>query len=114
MDTLKKEDGFTIIESLVGIILLSLFVGLSAMVINGIYSRPQILMKGEASTLASQEIDYSLKMKPAGDTVYENGSGNMVVRREITQADSLAHIVVTVSAKGSGRMIARLSVYDYR
>jgi type II secretory pathway component PulJ len=59
MGTLTREDGFTIIESLVSIILLSLFVGLSVMVVNGIFSRPQMLLKGEACILAAQFILHS-------------------------------------------------------
>ena len=59
MDLLKREDGFTIIESLVSIVLLGLIAGMSIMVISRIYTNPKMLIKGEAGMIASQEIDYS-------------------------------------------------------
>lgn len=114
MDILKREEGVSIIESLVSIVILGLIVVLGVMVMSGLFTHPRVLLKGEACQLVSSEIDYSLKHNPLIDTSYTNSTGNLLVKRHVTEVDSLTRIEVKVTYKGTGEEVATLAVYDYR
>ena len=114
MGILKQEDGVTIIESLVSIVILGVIVMMTVFVIKGLFTHPRALLKGEACQLASQEIDYSLKYKPVNDTSYKNAKGNLLLNRQVSKADDLTRIEVKVTYAGTGEEVATLGVYDYR
>ncbi|MBI2417304.1 MAG: prepilin-type N-terminal cleavage/methylation domain-containing protein [Ignavibacteriales bacterium] len=114
MVLLKNQDGYSLIESLVSIVLLGLIVVFSTMAVTGLFTRPKILLKGEACLMAEQEINYSLKYHVTTDTTYTNETGNLIVTRTTTPAGNLANIQVEVVYKGNHEKIAMLSVTDYR
>ena len=114
MDILKKEEGMSIIDSLVSIVILGVVVMLTVLVIKGIFTHPRALLKGEACMLASQEIDYSLKYKAIADTTYKNAKGNLLLTRQVSAADSLTRINVRVTYIGTGEEVVTLGVYDCR
>ncbi|PIP77570.1 MAG: hypothetical protein COW85_08310 [Ignavibacteria bacterium CG22_combo_CG10-13_8_21_14_all_37_15] len=114
MDILKREEGVSIIESLVSIVILGLIVVSGVMVMSGLFTHPRALLKGEACQLASSEIDFSLKHTSLIDTSYTNSTGNLLVKRHIAEIDSLTRIEVKVTYKGTSEEVATLAVYDYR
>lgn len=111
---MKREEGVTIIESLVSIVILGVIVMLTVFVIRGLFTHPRALLQGEACRLASQEIDYSLKYKPAADTSYKNAKGNLLLTRKVSASGGLIRIDVKVTYTGNGEEVAALGVYDYR
>ncbi len=114
MDLLKREEGVSIIESLVSIVILGVIVMMTVIVIKGIFTNPRALLKGEACQIASQEIDYALRYKPVTDSIYKNAKGNLLLSRQISHADSLTRIDVKVTYVGTGEEVVTLGVYDYR
>ena len=111
MDLLKKEDGSTIIENLVGIIIMGLIVTLSFSVLIKLYSNPSLLQKDEAFLLASQEVSNCINSKSISDTTYKNSSGNLQLTRTITMEGGAYKTTVKVVAVGVNREIITLSSY---
>jgi hypothetical protein len=111
MDLLKKEEGFSIIESLVGIIILGLIVIFFSLFFNKIFQTPKILLRGEAFYLANQEIENSLNMKSKSDTVYSNLNRNLQIRRMVRKEEKLYNIQVEVFTTLEKKCILNLSAY---
>lgn len=87
MDILKKENGSTIIEALVTIVLIGILVILTAGFVNMLLTN-STLVKQEALSLAYQEMDRTLSQVTLNDTIYRNEKGNMSVRRIITEDEN--------------------------
>lgn len=104
MDKLKDQLGYTIMETLVGIILIGLIITFFAMFFNQIFSNPKLLLRSEALTLANLEIEKSINTKAINDTIYKNTNGNLLIKRNIKQEKKLVKstvVVQTVSSKDS-------------
>lgn len=108
---ISNEDGFSMIEALVGIVILGLILTLTSAFVKGIFSHPKALLKGEALMLAGQEIDCSARNRMFTDTVYSNPSGNLAITRTATALDSLEKINVTVRYKSTNEEVVSLTSY---
>ena len=107
----QMNSGFTIIETLVAIILLGLVSSMGIMVFNQLWGNKKIMLKKEAFVYASQEIDRCISEKIYSDTVYTNSSGSLSINRRIEPSGKLDKIMVIVQdSKNSAKKIIELSV----
>ncbi len=111
MDILKKQDGYLIIEALVSLIILGFIVVFVSMFFNNIFQNPKILLRGQALTLANQEIERSINIKAQTDSIYKNQTGNLEVRRMIKRNDNLTNINVSIFSTSAKKEILSLSAY---
>lgn len=102
------KKGFSIIETLVGIVLLGIIAALSLSIYLNLLSNPKNFLRGEAFTLASQEVEYIKTFKPVTDTNYFNAKGTLQVNRQIEFQDSINHFSVKVSSKQKNIEIIKL------
>lgn len=110
MDKLKGQEGYTLVESLVGIIILGLVITFFAMFFNQIFGNPRILLKGEALIMASQELDRCLDIKAITDTSYFNRQGNLKIKRKVELIGKLNKAIVSVASDSGRNEILSLSV----
>ena len=110
MDKLIDQNGFTILETLVGILLLGLIITFFAMFFNQVFANPKLLLRKEAMVLANQEIERCINYKPKSDTTYFNNNGNLKIYRKLKSSNSLTKAVVTVKVKSSEKEILSFSV----
>lgn len=96
MDLLKEENGTTILETLVVILLLGILVTLTAGFFTTIFNNKNML-KGDALQLAQQEINRVLSEKSENDTTYTNEIENLKVQRNITKDEKLNFVEVMIS-----------------
>ncbi|MGD8782586.1 MAG: hypothetical protein PVH88_26965 [Ignavibacteria bacterium] len=97
MDILAEDRGSTIIETLVGIIILGIIITLSFSLYMKIYTNTSILYKSEAITLANQEIFNCIRNKITTDTLYNNINKNLTITRKITVQNNVHTVIVKVS-----------------
>lgn len=111
MDSIKKTDGFTLIETLTAITLLGIVSVLSVIIFTGIYSNPRLLLKGEAAMLAEQELHYSINNKVKSDTIYSSGLNGLEIVRKVLIEENLYKITVSVVFKPKTTKILSLSAW---
>ena len=109
MDLLNKDSGETMIETLVGIILLGIIVTVSFSILIRIYSNPNTIHKHEAFLLASQEITNCINNKTVTDTIYTNTNENLTVSRKILKHEDFYTVSVKVVPTNSELEIVSLS-----
>jgi Tfp pilus assembly protein PilV len=107
MDLLKKENGTTILETLVVILLLGILVTLTAGFFTTIFNNKNML-KGDALQLAQQEISRTISETSEQDTSYSNGTGNLRVRRLVYKEEGLYKVEVLVSRASTDSLIISL------
>ena len=110
MDLLKKELGYLLIETLIGIILLGMIVTFSLVIFNKIFSNPNNLLRSEALYLAQSEVDNCIKLKSTRDTVYSNAGGSLIINRSIASNDSLITASISVQISKLNKNLVLLSV----
>ena len=104
MDILKKENGTTILESLVVILLLGILITMTASFFSTIFNNKNML-KAEALMLAQQEISRTISEVSEQDTLYVNEKGNLKVHRIVYKEDKLNKIEVLVSKVSTDSII---------
>lgn len=104
MDLLKEENGTTILETLVVILLLGILVTLTAGFFTTIFNNKNML-KGDALQLAQQEINRVLSEKSENDTTYNNESENLKVQRIITKDEKLNCVEVMISRSSTDSVL---------
>ena len=107
MDSLKEENGTTILETLVVILLLGILVTLTAGFFTTIFNNKNML-KGEALQLAQQEINRVLSEKIENDTTYNNETENLKVQRIITKDVELNSVEVMISKSSTDSLLLLL------
>lgn len=108
---ISRKSGFTIIETLVAIILLGLVSTMGIMVFNQLWGNKAIMLKKEAFLYASQEIDRCIDERLVSDTVYYSNSRTLKVNRKIEPEGNLNKIIVNIQdSKNTVRNIVELSV----
>lgn len=110
MDKLNSELGYTLMETLVGIIILGIVITFFAIFFNQTFANPRILLKGDAIILAKQEIDKCINIKAVKDTSYYNKNGNLKIIRSIKGVENLNQAVVVVASDSGRNEILYLSV----
>ena len=110
MDILEKENGFTIIESLVTLIILGILTILTVIFFNKIYGNPELLLRREALTLADSEIHNIINNKVFTDTLYHNNKGNLTINRKIFDNKEYIYAVVTINFNQTQKQILSLDV----
>jgi Na+/serine symporter len=90
------EDGFSIIESLLGIVLLGLIVVFTIIIFNNIWNNPGLAVKSEAFFLASREINNTINGKAFTDTSYNNAQNNLTLNKQVKLADDCYYVEVSV------------------
>lgn len=109
MDILKKENGTTILESLVVILLLGILITLTAGFFTTLFNNKNML-KSEALLLAQQEISRVTTEKSENDTTYTNVTENLKVQRFIYKEEALNRVEVMISKTSSDSIILSLKV----
>lgn len=107
MDLLKEENGTTILETLVVILLLGILVTLTASFFTTIFNNKNML-KGDALQLAQQEINRVLSEKSENDTTYNNETENLKVQRIITKDVDLNSVDVMISKSSTDSLLLLL------
>jgi len=110
MDKLKDQSGYTIMETLVSILLIGIIITLFAMFFNQVFSNPKLLLRSEALNLANQEVERSINTKSTTDTSYTNNQANLRIERKIESEESLVKAIVSVKSVIAGKEILSLSV----
>lgn len=110
MDKMKSESGFTILESLVGILILGIMLILFAVFFNQIFNNPKLLHRSEAFILAKQEIEKCKNKRLTKDTLYFNEKENLSIVRDINLINNIINAKVTVETKLDKKKILSLSV----
>ncbi|MBI2417893.1 MAG: type II secretion system protein [Ignavibacteriales bacterium] len=90
------EQGYTIMEALVSIVLIGLLITLSLVFFNMLFNSPLMGKKSEALLLAKNEMEYCLHSIGLNDTSYSNRYGTIRIDRNCQKTDSL--IIFTVKA----------------
>lgn len=107
MDLLKEEHGTTILETLVVILLLGILVTLTASFFSNLFNNERIL-RGEALSIAQQEISRVLSEKSETDTLFKNEKGNLQIRRVVYKEEKLNLIEIMVSKSSNDSLILTL------
>lgn len=110
MDLLKTTDGFSLIETLVGITIFGLLVGFTALFFLQIFQNPKMLIMNEASILAHYEVNYVKGNDINSDTLYNNDSGNLSIKRTIKKKEGAKEVDISVLFKGTNKQIISLSI----
>ena len=108
MDFLKREQGTTILETLVVIIILGILVTLTAAFYSNIFSNRNML-RTDALGLAKQEISRVLSERCISDTFYYNEKKNLKVERNIYQNELLNAVKVSISKSINDSLILVLT-----
>jgi prepilin-type N-terminal cleavage/methylation domain-containing protein len=122
MDILRKseliamrEDGFSLIETLVVILLLGLLVTFTASFFNDLFNKPALFLKYQALRLADREMNYCLNNQVTTDTSYIFPKHNLNVQRTITEELNGYDINVSVSVNNDLKNnIVSLSAFEKR
>lgn len=109
MDKLKNQNGYTLIETLVSIIILGLAIGFFAVFFKQIYANSKILLKSDAIVLANHEIERCINFKIVSDTNYFNSLGNLMVSRKIESLGKLNNALVSIASDSGKKEIITLS-----
>ena len=105
---IKCNDGTTIIESLVVILLLGILVTLTASFFTEIFNNKQML-RGEALELANQEMERTLSQQSVNDTSYFNEKGNLRVIREVNEENDYYIAEIAVCRSGTDSVLIILA-----
>lgn len=112
MDLLNKENGTTIIESLVVILLLGIIVTITALFFNNLLNNYNML-RTDALHLARQEMNKALSQFTETDTTYLNSAGNLEVRRIVTNNDDHYGLqVIVVRSRTDITIITLNAIYS--
>lgn len=115
MDLLRREDGFSLIESLIVILLLGLLVTFTAAFFNDLFNRPGVFLKSEALNLASREINYCINNKLTDDTLYNANKDKLQIKRSVTDELNGYDITVNVYLNNHPKVnIVSLSAFESR
>ena len=108
-----KEDGFSMIEALVGITILGILFTITIELFGVIYKKPEMLLEREALHLATQELNRSISGNILNDTTYTNRSGNLILKKTIseTESEDLKLIQVSVFFKLNQKILISLSTF---
>lgn len=104
----NNNAGFSMLETLVSILILGMLITFSIMFFNRIYSNPKILLRKESLQLADTELTNCINANIKTDTLYNNSRGNLEVKRETTVSDYLVSVNVYVYLSGTGEEIIHL------
>ncbi|NLT50528.1 MAG: prepilin-type N-terminal cleavage/methylation domain-containing protein [Ignavibacteria bacterium] len=110
--TFLQSSGFSMIETLVAILLLGIISSLFIIFFNDIFSNPKIFLKGKALNAANEEINYSLAHKSAGDTSYFSENGVLFISREIEIIENIRKVEVKVLFHDQNTELTKLTVED--
>ncbi len=110
MDKLNSQNGFTIMETLIGIIIIGLMITFFAMFFNQVFNNPKILLRSDAFVLANNEIERCMNLKISSDTSYTNRIGNLYIKRQITFLNKLNKAKVSIYTASGKKEILSLSV----
>ena len=106
---INSENGFTIIESLVTILIIGLILTMTIIVFNNLFSAPGLLLKSDAFSAATEEISKCVENRTSTDTIY-NVSNNLVLKRKISSVDELLMANVSIIQKHNDNNIITLHV----
>lgn len=102
------DNGFSMIEGLVSILLVGLILGLSFIILNNLAGSPKLIKRGEAFNLSNQEIQYCKNDTGIEDTSYTiNG---LTVTRSITDRNSFNEFIIRVKCKSNDKTLVELSI----
>ena len=110
MDILK-QDGYSIIETLVSFVILGLIVTFTVGVYLNLFHNPKLILKSEALHLASHEMDCVLNNKTYNDTTYLNEHKNLQILRKISREESLFRVDILVFFVPNKTELIDLSAY---
>lgn len=109
MDQLNNENGFTLIEILVSMVILGILVTLTVLFINTFFSNPVTLFRAEALNVAKVEINYACEFKRDNDSSYTAGNGNLLVERKIMIEEKVTEVFVSVIHKPTEKLLVELN-----
>lgn len=106
---IKSDDGFTIIESLVSLLIIGLVVSLCIIFLNILFSNPGLFLKSEALNAASREIERCIEYRYTNDTTYTT-SNNLVINRNIKVENNIIYADINVLHREKSKNILTLHV----
>lgn len=106
MDILKTEHGFSIIETLVAIIILGLLAVFITSFFNQMLRNPQLVLRTKAIYLAEQEINYCINRKAFNDTSYINNEFNLLILRQVITYENNFKINVSVKKNSLDNLVS--------
>ena len=109
MDLLKKQDGTTILETLIGILILGIIVTISFALLIKVFGNQKLMNEQEAYQLANETISNSINTYSITDTSFNNNKGNLLVERKVLSEDMVHKITVKVYSAFSKNEIVSLT-----
>jgi prepilin-type N-terminal cleavage/methylation domain-containing protein len=91
-----KDEGFSLIEALVSIVILGLLSSIFFSFLSNTINKPVLTYRAEALVLAQNEIQRTIAARNLRDTSYCNMKGNMTIYKHVTENESLYKINVVV------------------
>ena len=109
MGILNDENGSSLIETLVSMLILGIVVVIFFSIYIKIFTNPILVYKSEALSMANQEVMNSINKKVCSDTSYYNLNNNLLVERVIEGTNGLYKVQVTVSYSQGQKNLVTLS-----
>lgn len=107
---LRNNEGFSLVETLVSIVIAGITITLGITAYTSIISNPDLTYKNEAFLLASDCIDNSLSNRAFSDTAYYNSTGYLRIERKVIIVNSLNLISVEVTYVRKNKRLILLEV----
>jgi prepilin-type N-terminal cleavage/methylation domain-containing protein len=96
MDILKIDSGFSIIETLVTIVIVSMLVIFVSVFLDNIYNNPKLFLKSKALLLAKNEMNRTIYSEGYRDTSYFDDKYRMNIIRQIKDQEGVYKINVLI------------------
>lgn len=109
MVIIKNEKGYSLIESMVGIILLGFIVIISMIIFTNIFTNPKLIYNKEASYLLFNETENIINNRILTDSTYFNNKKTLIIQREIEKKESYFIANVLVKENKNNRIINKMS-----
>jgi len=97
MDLLIDDSGSTLIETLIGILILGIVATVTFSIYMQVYTSPTLLYKTEALSIANQEVTNCICNKVTSDTSYYNLNNNLIITRKVTVLNRIYRVEVDVA-----------------
>jgi hypothetical protein len=108
---LLRNDGYTIIETLVSFVILGLFVTFTVGIYISLFHNPNLVLKSEALLAASREMECAINNRSLSDTTFLNENNNLKIFRKVSKGENIYKIDIFVFFKADTTMLLNLSAY---
>lgn len=110
MVILKNETGYSLIESMVGIVLLGFIVIVTMIIFTNIFSNSKLIYNKEATYLLFNETENIINNRILTDSSYFNKNETLVIQRKIEKNNNYYIAKIIVKEKKNNKVINKMSM----